>query len=328
MTRPMQIALAGAWFAVLTGCGNNGETVYIYNGYAEGEYVRLASPFAGRLAALNVRRGDTVSAGAPLFALEQENERAARQEAEARVKRAAAQLENLRTGKRPAEVETVRNQLVQAQASLKLSAADLKRQQQLVAAKLVSLARLDEARAAYERDRARVAELSAQIKVAMLAARPDEIAAAQAEVAMTREALAQAQWKLGQKTLSAPQAALVADTLYRQGEWVPAGMPVVSLLPAENIKVRFFVPEKELGAVRMGQRAELRCDGCQAPMAAQVSFIAPQAEYTPPVIYSKESRAKLVFLVEAWPAPAEAARLHPGQPVEVRLRQADPGGAK
>lgn len=326
MTRSMPIMLAGAWFAVLTGCGDNGETVY--NGYAEGEYVRIASPFAGSLAALNVRRGDTVLAGAPLFALEQENERAARWEAEARVKGAAARLENLRTGKRPAEVETVRNQLVQAQASLKLSAADLKRQQQLVAAKLVSLARLDEARAGYERDRARVAELSAQIEVAKLAARPDEIAAAQAEVTMAREALAQARWKLGQKTLSAPQAALVADTLYRQGEWVPAGMPVVSLLPAENIKVRFFVPEKELGAVRMGQRAELRCDGCQGSMAAQVSFIAPQAEYTPPVIYSKESRAKLVFLVEAWPAPAEAAGLHPGQPVEVRLRRADTGGAQ
>jgi HlyD family secretion protein len=110
----------------------------------------------------------------------------------------------------------------------------------------------------------------------------------------------------------------VSDTLFVQGDWVPSGAPVVSLLPPGNVKIRFFVPEPRLGAVAVGQKVSVGCDGC-APLTATISFIAPQAEYTPPVIYSKESRAKLVFLVEALPDAKDAAKLHPGQPVDVKL---------
>jgi len=101
---------------------------------------------------------------------------------------------------------------------------------------------------------------------------------------------------------------------------VPAGAPVASLLPPENIKVRFYVAETELGAVQVGQQVTLRCDGCPAPIAARIGFISPKAEFTPPVIYSRERRANLVYLIEARPAPADAPRLHPGQPVEVALQ--------
>jgi HlyD family secretion protein len=97
---------------------------------------------------------------------------------------------------------------------------------------------------------------------------------------------------------------------------VGAGQPVVSLLPPENLKARFFVPEPRLGAVKIGQPVELRCDGCGAPIAVRVDYVAPRAEYTPPVIYSRENRGKLVFLVEARPAQPHAA-LRPGLPVEV-----------
>jgi HlyD family secretion protein len=84
--------------------------------------------------------------------------------------------------------------------------------------------------------------------------------------------------------------------------------------------VRFFVPEPRLGAVKVGQKVSLACDACPAAMGATISFIAPQAEFTPPVIYSKDSRAKLVFLVEARPSDGDAAKLHPGQPVDVTLQ--------
>ena len=107
--------------------------------------------------------------------------------------------------------------------------------------------------------------------------------------------------------------------MYVQGEWVNAGSPVVAILPPANVKVRFFVPEPQVGALRSGQRVDVACDGCGAPIAASISFISPQAEFTPPVIYSRESRAKLVFMVEARPAAADATRLHPGQPVDVRF---------
>lgn len=288
-------------------------------GYAEGEYVRLAAPFAGSLTTLNVKRGDQVAANAPLFALEQENERAARAEAAARLKRAEAQRNNIGTGKRPDEIAAIRAQLAQAEAAQKLSSAELARTEPLVAAKFLSPTKLDEARTALERDKAHVTELQSQLKVAQLAGRPDELVAAAAEVKAASELLAQAEWRLAQKSQRAPMAAVVIDTLYARGEWVQAGSPVVSLLPPENIKIRFYLPEKQLSTIKIGQAVQVSCDGCAAPFSATVSFVSPQAEYTAPLIYSKENRATLVFMVEARPKAEDAVKLHPGQPVEVRL---------
>jgi HlyD family secretion protein len=287
-----------------------------FPGYVEGEYVRIASPLAGTLTELSVARGAQVARDAPLFTLESEQERAAQAEAQARVRQAQASLANLEKGRRPPEIAAVRAQLAQAQASLRQSEADLARTQKLVADKFLPPQKRDEALAARDRDRARVAELGEQVRNANLPARSDEIAAASAEVKAATDALAQAQWRIDQKSQAAPAAGLVADTLYRPGEWVAAGAPVVSLLPPGNVKVRFYVPETMLATIRTGDPVVVRCDGCGGDVAAKVSFIAPQAEYTPPVIYSRENRAKLVYLVEALPDAANPA-LHPGLPVEV-----------
>jgi len=292
-----------------------------YGGYVEGEYLRIGAPLAGTLARLDVRRGDTVAARAPLFVLESEQERAARAEAEARVARAQAALANLEKGRRPAEVEAVRAQLAQAQAGAKASESDLERTRKLVAERFLPPQQLDSAIARRDSDRARVAELAAQVNVANLPARSDEVAAARAEVKAAGDALAQAQWRLDQKAQAAPTAALVADTLYEPGEYVAAGAPVVSLLPPGNVKVRFYVPETIVATVQPGAIATVRCDGCDAPIDVRVDFVAPQAEFTPPVIYSRENRAKLVFLVEARPAQPNT-QLKPGLPVEVTLKSA------
>ncbi len=292
----------------------------MFQGYVEGEYLRVASPIAGQLASLLVARGAIVKRGDPLFALEQDNETAGLRQAEDQLRQAEAQHRNLLTGKRPEEIDAIRAQLAQAEASLSLSEGNLVRQEALVRERFVSKEAADTARSARDRDRARVDELKAQLAAARLAARPDEIGAARSASRAAREALAQAEWKLTQKSLRAPQDGHVTDTLYVQGEWVPAGSPVVTLLPPANTKVRFFVPERILGSIRLGQQVSVLCDGCGEPVPAPVTYVAPQAEYTPPVIYSRENRAKLVFMVEARPAPAHAAKLHPGQPVEVRLQ--------
>ncbi len=306
--------LAVSFTALLAGCQPASDGAY--TGYVEGEYVRIASPYGGSLAVLNVKRGDRVEANVPLFALEQENEKAVRAEAAARVRRAEAQLANLSSGRRPDELAAIRAQLTQAEAAQKLSAAELRRTEDLVAAKFLSPAKLDEARGTQKKDSARVAELNAQLRVANLAARPQELAAAAADVKAAQDLLAQADWRLAQKSQRAPRAALVADTLYNAGEWVQPGMPVISLLPPENIKLRFYVPERRVSAVKIGQEVTVSCDGC-APVKAHISFVSPQAEYTSPLIYSKENRASLVFLVEARARPEDAVRLHPGQPVEI-----------
>jgi HlyD family secretion protein len=307
---PAVLALA------LAACGDGAPPPL--QGYVEGEYVRVAAPFAGTLVRLEAQRGQQVAAGAPLFALEAESEQAGRREAEQRARRAAAQVEDLRRGLRPTEIEAVRAQLAQAEVVAGLSEKEHARQVDLVARGFVSQQRADEARAARDRDRGHVAELRARLATARAGARPDELRAAEAEAAAARAALEQADWRLRQKTVAATVAGTVADTLFTRGEWVPAGAPVVTLLPPENIKVRFYVPEPRLAALAIGQRVQVACDGCPAGLAAGVSFIAPQAEFTPPVIYSRDNRARLVFLVEAKLAP-EGPRLHPGQPVEVRL---------
>lgn len=325
MKGPSSLILAVAFAVavlVLSACSRSGDDGL--PGYAEADYVRLAAPIAGTLARLHVQRGQAVAADAPAFALEQDSERAAREEARARMAQAEAQLADLRKGRRPDEVAAVLAQLAQAEAAARLSQAEYDRQQQLVAQNFVSPARLDEARAARDRDAQRVNELRAQARIARLGARSDEVAAAEQAVRSTQAQLAQADWRLTQKTLKVPAAATVQDVLFREGEWVPVGAPVVSLLPAANIKARFFVPEPMLGKIRLGQQVSLACDGCTAPMAAKISYIAPEAEYTAPLIYSRENRANLVFMIEARPTPADAVRLHPGQPLQVRL---NPGAA-
>jgi HlyD family secretion protein len=300
----------------LAGCGNR--TPAGYPGYVEGEYVRVAAPLSGTLVQLAVERGVEVAQDAPLFALESEQERSARAEAEARVRQAQSTLANLQKARRPPEIAAARAQLAQAQASLRQSEADLIRTEKLVADKFLPPQKRDEAVATRDRDRARVAELGQQVQIANLPARSDEIAAATSEVKAASDALAQAQWRVTQKSQAAPVAGLVVDTLYRPGEWVPAGASVVSLLPPANVKIRFYVPETIVGTLRLGDAVTVHCDGCGADIAAAIRFIAPQAEFTPPVIYSRENRANLVFLVEARPAPANPA-LHPGLPVEVAV---------
>jgi HlyD family secretion protein len=289
-----------------------------WSGYVEGDYVYVASPVGGALETLAVRRGQTVSRGAPLFALESESERAARDEAAARLASAQAQASDTRKGRRAEELAVSQAQLAQARAEAQLAATEYERQRQLLAQGFISASRLDDARAAAEQSRQRVAELNAALQVARLPAREDERAAASASAQAAQQALRQSEWRAGQTRQQAPADALVADTYFRVGEWVQPGQPVVALLPPGQTKARFFVPEAELGAIAIGQAVSLHCDGCGAAIPARIDFIASQAEYTPPVIYSNSQRARLVFMVEARPDAKDSARLRPGQPVDVR----------
>ncbi|MES2071949.1 MAG: HlyD family efflux transporter periplasmic adaptor subunit [Pseudomonadota bacterium] len=301
----------------MAGCAKS-EADY-FPGYAEAEYVRLGAPIAGTLTKLHLKTGDQVKSNAPAFVLEQENEKAERAEAEFRVQRAQSQLSNLKKGKRPDELAAVEAQLAQAEAALRLSQADLARQNKLVSDQFISPARLDEVRATVAGNQARVNELRADVRVARLGARGDEIASAEKDNRIAEAQLAQSEWKLSQKIQRVPTDASVVDIYYREGEQVPAGSAVVSLLPPENIKVRFFVPEKLLGSLRLGQDVSLSCDACGKAIPAKVSYVSPAAQYTAPIIYSKENRANLVFMLEARPSRQDAPRLHPGQPLEVRL---------
>lgn len=314
MTRRLLILLLGI---SLFGCEKPANDSW--QGYIEGEFVLLASPYAGQLQKLYVHRGDKIEAGKPVFALEQESERAARTEAEQRLRTAQAKLENLQaTVRRTAEIEALRAEIGQARAARELAMSQYAQQEKLFKNGFITQARLDEARAARDRDVARVVEAEAQLRTALQPlGRAAEIKAAGGDIAAAQAALAQAVWKLEQRSVAAPVSGLVQDTYYTEGEWVPAGRPVVSLLPPGNVKARFYVPEASLSGIAPGRQIQIGCDGCPAMIAGKVSFVSAQAEYTPPVLYSKESRSKLMFLVEA---RLEGASLRPGQPVDVRLK--------
>jgi HlyD family secretion protein len=235
-----------------TSCGD--QTQDRFQGYVEGEFVYVASPLAGQLETLSVQRGQQVTTGQPLFALDETAEKAARE---------------------------------QIKAALVLSEAELARQEKLFHTGVAAPQDLDRARSARDQDKKR---------------------------------LDQTDWSFDQKKQATPQSGLVYDTLFRQGEWVAAGKPVVVLLPPQNIKVRAFVPETRVGSIHYGDNAQVEVDGVKDLFLGKVSYISPRAEYTPPVIYSRETRAKLVFMVELVFDPQAAANLHPGQPVEVEFK--------
>ncbi len=174
----------------------------------------------------------------------------------------------------------------QARAALVLSAQEFKRQEQMFDRGVSAAQELDRARSAHDQD---------------------------------QERLRQAEWNYSQKAQRAPQAGLIFDTLYREGEWVPPNRPVISLLPPANVKLRAFVPQERIGAIHQGDPVRVFVDGAAGPVVGKVSFVSPRAEFTPPVIYSRESRGKLVFMVEAIFAPEVAVQLHPGQPVDVEF---------
>lgn len=290
-----------------------------YQGYIEGEFVNVASPIAGRLERLAVQRGDQVAVGAPLYVLEAVSEAAAVRQSMEEVRAAEARLADLRQGRRVPEQDVARAQLAQAQVDEKRTATQLARDEAQFAIGGIARAQLDDSRSAHAAAQARVAQLGSELAVAQLPSRSDQVKAQGAQVEAARAMLAQADWRLEQKAVRATRQGRVYDTLYREGEWVAAGGPVVRMLPPDNVKVRFFVPESLVGSLAVGREVSIVCDGCAAPIAARLTYIARQAEYTPPVIYSNDMRSKLVFMIEARPAPADAARLHPGQPVSVRL---------
>jgi HlyD family secretion protein len=203
-------------------------------------------------------------------------------------------LFELERGSEAAAVQQAGKNLAQAKANLALSEAEFSRRQQLRNDQgVISAEELDQTRAQRDADQAQVESQTA--------------------------ALDKARWSFDQKQQFAPTYAFVHDTLFRLGEWVASGNPVVELLPPGNVKVRFFVPQEMLPRIKTGENVSVTFDGGKHAYSATVNYISTQAEFTPPVLYNRENRAKLIFMIEAKFSPVDAADLRPGQPVDVKI---------
>jgi HlyD family secretion protein len=283
------------------------------SGYVEGEALYLAAPVAGAVKAVHVARGQEVKAGQPLFVVDPAQPRAQLEQAAAEAQAAQAQAEDARKGQRPAELAIFDANIAAADARARDARAQLRRVQVLADKGFFSRAGLDDARAEAEAADAQLAAARRQRAAATLGAREDQVRAAEARVSQAQAAVTGASARLNELAPTAPAAARVEDVFFHPGEWAPANQPILSLLPDERIKLRFFVPEQQVAAYKVGGTVRFACDGCPKGLTARIDFVSPRPEFTPPVIYSRETRDRLVYLVEARPS----VRLNPGQPVDV-----------
>jgi HlyD family secretion protein len=289
-----------------------------WQGYAEADFVKVGPTQPGLLTAVRVARGDRVVRGQPLFEQDDTDDRAAVDQARRLLQQARGQLENLLSPAKSSEIDQAQANLRDAEAARDRAQEDLRRSSQLLKTGAATQQVVDQEDAALRSAEAKVAAATAALMTAQAPmGRPAEIEAQRSMVDSLEAALKQAQWRLDQRSVTAPEAGLIADVIAFPGETLAAGAPAVSLLPPGNIFVRFFIPEPELAKAHVGDAVEFSCDNCPKDLTGVVSFISPNAEYTPPFIYSESTRGKFVFLAEARPPPDQARLLNPGEPVTV-----------
>lgn len=285
-----------------------------YTGYIEANYVHVASVSPGRITRIVAAEGQVVETGDLLVVLDASQQTALLLAAEARVAAARATLENLATGSRSEELDVIRASLGKAEADLTLARTNLARSEQLEKAGTVSAAKVELDRNAVATAEAQVNQLRAQLTVAELPARSAQQVAAEANLAAAEADAQRARLDLDERQVHAPIAGVIERFYYSAGEVAAIGTPLASILPAQALEARFFVPEAARSSLAMGQSVTVTCDGC-VDLAATVTHIASEPQTTPPVIYSSEERSRLVYLVEA--RIEGATTVQPGQPVTV-----------
>jgi len=294
----------------------NGSDDHVYQGYVEGENIYLASPYSGVLTEKNYNRGQTVKKGETLFQLDENPQQLVLKQREANLKQAQKQLADLKKPKRPSEIKAIEAQISQTESQLQLAALRVKRFQKLRKQQASDQDTVDAAIARFDELGQLKKQYQANLALAKQGARDEQIKAQQAKVESLVEAVKQSQWQLAQKTINAPNDGVLFDVFYRQGEFVPNQQPIAALLAPENIRIEFFVPVRALATLALGKTLYFDCAGCAADNKAVISYISPEAEYVPPLVYSEKNYSKLVYRIKA--KMVNAVQFKPGQPVIVR----------
>jgi HlyD family secretion protein len=290
---------------------------FVYSGYIEGNFVFAAPTSTGRLEEIDVTEGQLIKAGDLLFVQDKVQLTAAVAAAKAQVRVSEAQLANIGSGAREEELEVVRAQLEQARVDLDLANKTLERSKQLVEGNIISQSRLDQDASAAASAQAQVHRLEAELAAMELPARSEELVAAKASVEAANAEVERIQSDLDARTVISPVGGLIEKVYFEPGEVATAGTPVISVLPENGLTIRFYVRENERSSLTVGDEFTMQCDGCPKDYTVRLTRMDADPQFSPPIIYSREERARMVFRAEA--ATTEDVPLLPGQPVTLRL---------
>ena len=301
--------------AGITACSDSGAPPTTI-GYVEADWIYVSASTSGQIINEAISKGDRVAVGDILFELENDVEAAVLAEAEGRIAVSRADVSNLSSGARPAEIRALEAKLREAQARYLQASSEQDRIAPLVDRGIETQNRGEQVAANFAMAQATVAALIEEVNVAKLAARDGLREAADASVTTAEAARNMAAAKLAQRKVFAQVSGRVEEIFYRKGEFVAAGRAVLALLPDDGLKIKFFVAQAELPKIELGATVLVSPDGVENAVETIVSFIAAEPEFTPPVIYSNEVREKLVFLVET--RVHQGSELLPGLPVSVQ----------
>ncbi|MBU0914836.1 HlyD family secretion protein [Aquabacterium parvum] len=303
----------------LSGCFFDGQADLQLPGYIEADTTSVASPVSGTMAQLSVKEGQIVKPGDMLYTLESQQEQARLAEAQARKQQAEAQSKNLSKGARQAELESLRAKLRYAQAQLSQAESNLKKSESLLKKNFVSETQVDNDRTNVQLAEAQVEDARAALRVAKEGARTDEQAAAQAQTVAAQAGVAQVEWLLQQKQVTAPVAGVIQELYVRQGEFATAGSTTMTILHTGSLRVRFFVPNDLRPKFLPGNQVAVEISGCDKPAIARVTRVSARPEYTQPMMFSQELRDRLSFLTEARLETPAGCTAPPGTPVGVKV---------
>ena len=300
--------------SALSACGKSEHT---YQGYVEGENIYLASPYSGTLTHVFVLRGEPVKKGKLLFQLDSNPQALQIQQAKSSVVQARHIYHDMTEPKRPPEIAAIEAQIAQTETQIRLADLRVHRYQTLYAKHALDKDSVDAAVEHYNELGYLKAQFEDNLELAKLGSRESQLKAQKAQISMLYTKQKEIEWQISQKSIVAPKDGVIFDTYFKQGEFVDTTKPIAALLASEDRRIEFFVPASALPSLRVGKHIAFDCDGCSKKNQAQIQYISPEAEYVPPLVYSRENMDKLVFRVKA--SIHDADQFKPGQPVVVTV---------
>lgn len=318
LTLLLVLGLAYAYGGRLFGSGN-GKSLVSVTGTIEAIQVDVSAKITGRIAERPVNEGDRVAAGQLLVSLDEAEQAAEVRRQEAAVRTAQSTLNDLLAGARREELEEARAALQSASATREWTERDFRRAEGLFRQTLIAAQEVDRARQAYEVAVAQ--ETSARQKLLLLEAgsRPDQVESARGQLAQARNALDMARTRLKEMTIFSPLDGVVLRKNLEVGELASPGVPILTLMKPSDIWVRAYVPEEEVGRIKVGSKALVAVDAYPARrFPGRITEIASEAEFTPRNVQTKKERVNLVFRIKIAVDNPEGI-LKPGMPADADI---------